>query len=164
MSPELKDIYPICRCCWNVVTYKWSSQRENLNHLFCHKVSFLAALPGQFRLVGQCMKQACVFQQTTYLWVQTTLLFWTTCSFIRMRQASCRGFSRKNENKLARSFNFTFRYLDVTLVLQNFLVESEYVLLISKIRYVQSEPKACVSTLAILFFMIGPSLLICVSA
>ena len=34
-----------------------------------------------------------VFQQT--VGIQTVLLFSPTCSFIRMRQTSCRGFSRK---------------------------------------------------------------------
>ena len=74
MSYELKDIYPICRCCWNVATYKWSSQQENLNHLFCRKVSFLAALPAQFRLVGQCMKQAYM-----YLWYSLFQTQWDRC-------------------------------------------------------------------------------------
>ena len=36
-----------------------------------------------------------------------------------MRQTSYRGFSRKNEKKLARSFNFTFRYIDDVLSLNN---------------------------------------------
>ena len=34
-------------------------------------------------------------RQSAYLWVQTVLLFSPTCSFIRMRQTSCIGFSRK---------------------------------------------------------------------
>ena len=55
----------------------------------------------------------------TNLWVQTVLLFSLTCSFIRMRQTSYKGFSRKNEKKLARSFNFTFRYIDDVLSLNN---------------------------------------------
>ena len=62
----------------------------------------------------------CVFnRQSAYLWVQTVLLFSPTCSFIRSRQISYRGFSRKNEKKLARSFNFTFRYIDDVLSLNN---------------------------------------------
>jgi hypothetical protein len=36
-----------------------------------------------------------------------------------MRQTSCRGLSRKNEKKLARSFNFKFRYIDDVLSLNN---------------------------------------------
>jgi hypothetical protein len=58
-------------------------------------------------------------RQLVYLWVQTVLLFSPTCSIIRMRQTSCRGFSRKSEKKLARSFNFTFRYIDDVLSLNN---------------------------------------------
>jgi hypothetical protein len=54
-----------------------------------------------------------------YIWVQTVLLFSPTCSFIRTRQISYRGFSRKNEKKLAQSFNFTFRYIDGVLSLNN---------------------------------------------
>ena len=58
-------------------------------------------------------------RQSAYIWVQTVLLFSPTCYFIRMRQTSYRGFSRKNEKKLARSFNFTFRYIDDVLSLNN---------------------------------------------
>ena len=36
---------------------KESSQRENLNHLFCRKVSFLTVPHCQFRDVGQGRKQ-----------------------------------------------------------------------------------------------------------
>ena len=50
--------------------------------------------------------------QLVYLWVQTVFIFSPTCSFIHMRQTSYRGFSRKNEKKLARSFNFSFCYID----------------------------------------------------
>jgi len=38
-----------------------------------------------------------VFQQSAYIWAQTVLLFSPTCSFIRMRQTSYRGFSRKTK-------------------------------------------------------------------
>ena len=34
-------------------------------------------------------------RQSAYLWVQTVLLFSPTCFFIRTRQTSYRGFSRK---------------------------------------------------------------------
>ena len=37
-----------------------------------------------------------------------------------MRQISYTDFSRKNEKKLARSFNFTFRYIDDVLLLNNY--------------------------------------------
>ena len=57
----LRDIYSICRCCWNVATYKWNSQRENLNNIFCRKVSFLIAPHCQIRCVGQGMKQAYMY-------------------------------------------------------------------------------------------------------
>jgi hypothetical protein len=36
-----------------------------------------------------------------------------------MRQTSYRGFLKKDERKLARSFNFTFRYIDALLSLHN---------------------------------------------
>jgi hypothetical protein len=40
-------------------------------------------------------------------------------SFFRMRQSSYRSFSRKNEQKLHRSFNFTFHYIDDVRSLNN---------------------------------------------
>ena len=36
-------------------------------------------------------------RQSAYLWIQTALLFSPTCSFIRMRQTSYRGISRKTK-------------------------------------------------------------------
>ena len=60
-----------------------------------------------------------VFQQSVYLWVQTVLLFSPTCSFPRTRQTSYRVFLRKNQNQLARSFSFAFRYIDDDLLLNN---------------------------------------------
>jgi hypothetical protein len=40
-----------------------------------------------------------VFQLSAYLWLQTVLLFSPICSFIRMRQISYRGFSRKTKRR-----------------------------------------------------------------
>ena len=51
-------------------------------------------------------------RQSVCIWVQTVLLFSPTFSFIRMRQNSY-------EKNLTRSFNFTFRYIDETLSLNN---------------------------------------------
>ena len=47
------------------------------------------------------------------------LLFFPTCSIIRVMQTSFRGFSRKSKKKLPRSFNFTFCYIDYVLSLYN---------------------------------------------
>ena len=55
---------------------------------------------------------------TDSLWVQTVLLLSLTASFICMRQTSYR-LLKKNEKKLARSFNITFRYIDDVLSLSN---------------------------------------------
>ena len=44
----------------------------------------------------------------------------STCPFIRTRQTSYR-LLKKNEKKLARFFNFTFRYIDDVLSLNNSL-------------------------------------------
>ena len=44
-----------------------------------------------------------VFLQTTYLWIQTVFLFSLICCFVRMRQTSYRGSSRKTKR-----FNFMF--------------------------------------------------------
>ena len=83
-----------------------------------------------------------IFQQTVGIpvWIQTVLLFSMTCSFIHMRQTSMDTNSapllddlflysyeadfiqellKKNEKKLARSFNFTFRFIYDVLSLNN---------------------------------------------
>ena len=44
-----------------------------------------------------CLVDVFFNRQSAYLWVQTVLLFSPTCFFIRMRQTSYRGFSRKTE-------------------------------------------------------------------
>jgi hypothetical protein len=61
-----------------------------------------------------------VFQQTVGISMAkiNVLLFSPTCSFIRMRQTLYRA-STKYEKKIARSFNFTFRYIDNVLSLNN---------------------------------------------
>jgi hypothetical protein len=57
-SNLLRDMYSICRCCWNVATYKWNVHNvENWNHLFCRNFSFLTDPHGQFSSVCQNMKQ-----------------------------------------------------------------------------------------------------------
>jgi predicted PurR-regulated permease PerM len=53
------------------------------------------------------------------LWVQTVLIFSTTCFFIRMRQTSYRTFQELIKRKLARSFDFTFCYTYDVLWLNN---------------------------------------------
>ena len=53
-----------------------------------------------------------MFDGRVFQSVQTVLLFSPTCFLIPTRQTSYR-FLKKNEQKLARSFNFTFRYIDI---------------------------------------------------
>ena len=58
-------------------------------------------------------------RQSAYLWVQTVLLFSPTWSFIFYETGFIQGLLKKNEKKLARSFNFTFRYLHDVISLRN---------------------------------------------
>jgi hypothetical protein len=60
-----------------------------------------------------------VNRQSAYIWVQTVLLFSSTCSFYSYEADFIQGLLRNNEKKLARSFNFTFRYIDDILSLNN---------------------------------------------
>jgi hypothetical protein len=57
-----------------------------------------------------------VFQQTVGIHMGTNCVS-LLADFIRMRQTSYRGFFKKNDKKLARSFNFTFHYIDDVLSL-----------------------------------------------
>ena len=50
------------------------------------------------------------------------LFFSPTCSFIRTKHVSYKGISRKTNKTLARSFHFTFRYLDDVFSLSNSLL------------------------------------------
>ena len=56
-------IYSICRCCWNVATYKWKVHNGKIVIISFVKVSYLTAPHCQFRGVGQGMKQTYL-----YLW------------------------------------------------------------------------------------------------
>jgi hypothetical protein len=67
-----------------------------------------------FSLVDVCFNR-----QSAYLWGKIVLHLSLTQSFIRMRQSSYRRFLKKNEKNLVRSFNFTFRYIDDVLSLNN---------------------------------------------
>jgi hypothetical protein len=65
-----------------------------------HCLSFLCCIFGRVN-VGRlttyllCLVDVFFNRQSAYLWVQIVPLFSPTCSFIRMRQTSYRGFSRK---------------------------------------------------------------------
>jgi hypothetical protein len=61
-----------------------------------------------------------VFQQTVDIPMGAKCPFSPTFSFIRNRQNSYSGFSR--QTKQARAFNFTFRYEDDVLSLNNCLM------------------------------------------
>ena len=67
-----------------------------------------------------CLVDVFFNRQSAYLWVQAVLLFSPTCSFIRMRQTSYRGFSRKTKRSHPDPLiSFTFRYIDDVLSLNN---------------------------------------------
>jgi hypothetical protein len=117
-----------------------SSRWENLNHLFCHKVSFLTYPHCRFRVVCQGMKQTYL-----YLWHPLLQAQWDRCEFFidnifTMFQQTAdipmgincaplladlfvysheadfiQGLLKKNEKKLARHFNVTFHYIDDVL-------------------------------------------------
>ena len=65
-----------------------------------------------------CLVDVFFHRLSEYLWVQTGLFFSPTCSFIRTRQPSYRGFPRKTK-MLARTFHITFRYIEDVLSLNN---------------------------------------------
>ena len=57
-------------------------------------------------------------KQLTYLWVQTAHLLIEL--FLYLYETDfIQGLLKNNEKKLARSFNFTFRYIDYVLSLNN---------------------------------------------
>jgi hypothetical protein len=51
--------------------------------------------------------------------VQTVVLFSAICSFFSYEVVIIQGLLKKNEKKLVRSFNFTFRYIDDVRSLNN---------------------------------------------
>ena len=53
---------------------------------------------GHIKIANQCLVYVFFNRQSTYLWVQTVLLFSQTCIFIRMRHTSYMGFSIKTKN------------------------------------------------------------------
>jgi hypothetical protein len=51
ISYQLRDIYSIYRCCWNVATYKWKIHNGNIE-----KISFLVMfLNRALLLISRCM-------------------------------------------------------------------------------------------------------------
>ena len=57
--------------------------------------------------------------QSTFVGLRTVLSFWYTCPFILRGRIPTGNFQEK-EKKLVRSCNFTFRYIDDVLSLNNF--------------------------------------------
>ena len=66
-----------------------------------------------------CLVDVFFNRRSAFLWVLKVFPFPPTYCFIRMRQTSYMGFLRKSEKKLARFFNFMFRYIDDVLSLNN---------------------------------------------
>jgi hypothetical protein len=62
ISYQLRDIYPIRRCCWNNATYEWKVHNGKME-IFSFVVSFLTAPHCQFLGVDKGMKQTYL-----YLW------------------------------------------------------------------------------------------------
>ena len=54
-----------------------------------------------------------------YLWEQTVPLFWLTCSCFHTKRNSSKSWSNLVKKNLAKAFNFTFRYIDDVLSLNN---------------------------------------------
>ena len=75
--------------------------RRKKNTLILPKSSLklISSTCSSFLLLTTYLSLVDVFfnRQSAYLWVQAVLLFSPTCSFIRMRQTSYMGFSRKTK-------------------------------------------------------------------
>jgi hypothetical protein len=90
--------------------------------LFCKKTT-LILLKRYLKLISSkclsfglttyllCLVGVFFNRKSAFLWITTVFLFSPTCSFVRTRQTSYNGFWKKNEKKLARPINFTFRYI-----------------------------------------------------
>jgi hypothetical protein len=62
ISNKLRDIHSICRCCWNVSTYKWKVLNGKIEIISSvAKCQFLTVLCCQCWGVGQGMKQTCLY-------------------------------------------------------------------------------------------------------
>jgi hypothetical protein len=57
---HLELLRDICRCCWNVATYKWKVNNGK-THLFCGEVSFLTA---QLRDTCRCCWNVATYKPT----------------------------------------------------------------------------------------------------
>ena len=73
---QQRDIYSICRCCWNVATYKWKVHDGKIEIIssFSRKVASLTAPHCRFWGVGQGMKQ-----RYLYLWYPLFQAQWEIC-------------------------------------------------------------------------------------
>jgi hypothetical protein len=121
-----------------------STERKNWNHFFCHRVSFFTDPDSRARkehilfcektplwfyqkvLWNWYHQHAWVFRLTTYLVYLVNIPLGTNCAplladlFLYSYEADfIQGFLKKNENRLAQSFNFTFCYIDDVRSLNN---------------------------------------------
>jgi len=64
--------------------------------LLCKKQSDSTKKFSEANIIN-CLMDVFFNRLSAYIWVQIVLLFLPTCSFIRIRQTSYRGFSRKTK-------------------------------------------------------------------
>ena len=106
-----------CRCKYLVLGRDTSNVAKNTLILPKSSLKLISSICSSFWLTTQllCLVNVYLNRRSAYLWVHLVLINSPTCSFICTRQ----GILKKNEKKLAWTFNFTFRYIDDVLSLNN---------------------------------------------
>jgi hypothetical protein len=116
---------------YNNNTYKWKVHNGKIEIIY-FAVSFRSYPPLFVHCeVGLCLVDVFFNIQSIYLWVQTVLLL-----FLYSYEADfIQGLLKKSEKKLARYFNFTFRYIDDVLSLNNSFLSGPFCPLRGRSRY-----------------------------
>ena len=101
ISYHLRDRYSICRCCWNVATYKWKVHNGKIEI-----ISFVV----KFRGVGQGMKQTCL-----YMWYPLRNVLFTDKNTLYQQELILHGYTNNTRTINTYFINFLLSVVRLTI-------------------------------------------------
>ena len=105
ISYHLRDIYSICRCCWNDATYKWKVHNGKIKI-----ISFVVMFQNMSTMsISKCISQG-MKQTQLYLWYPLFQAQWDICDQQKHKAQNCLVKGHKIKGSCWNLFVFLWKY------------------------------------------------------